>query len=310
MENNNVEYENPYIPMEQFPKLRSSKKSIILKPNPLTAVNTTNGKNFEHECVYNPAAIVRNDIVHLLYRAENKYGRYVSAIGLATSRNGVHFERYGENPVLAPTVPEECRGCEDPRITEIHGTYHMFYTAFAGTKGVGEALAISEDLIHWTKKGVVVPNRKSFTLFPEKIDGKYCALVGDTCIFRATSYDLLRWDIELEPFLLPREDSFDSYLVEPGPPPFAYEHMWCVIYNSCNKQSYNVGYCFLDKENPRNILYRSNKPLLSPTCSWEKFGKVNNVVFASGLVKLKTQWLLYYGGADKVCGVTELLFIS
>lgn len=273
-------------------------------------MNTGKGRNFEHECVYNPAAVMRNGIIHVFYRAENKYGRYVSAIGLATSKDGIHFTRYDDNPVLSPEGEHEQRGCEDPRITEIDGTYYMFYTAFAGTKGIGEALATSTDLIHWKKKGVILPNMKSFALFPKRINGKYCGLVGDKHVVFATSEDLLRWEIEPEPLLCPRDDHFDSYLVEPGPPPFLYEDMWTFIYNSSNGASYNVGYCFLDKENPRDVLYRSEEPFLSPTHAWEKFGKVNNVVFASGIVRLKAKWLLYYGGADKVCGGTELQFVA
>lgn len=296
--------------METLPDLRVSQKRFVLTPHPLAAINP--GKNFEHECVYNPSAIEKDGTVYLFYRAEDKYGEYVSSIGLALSRDGVHFERYAGNPVLKPEGPEEARGCEDPRITLIDGRYCMFYTAFQGESNgeysVGEALAVSHDLFYWERRGIVLPGMKSFALFPEKIQGRYCGLVGDKCIHLAHSDDLLHWDLDPTPLLEPREGQFDSFLVEPGPPPFLYGDMWCFIYNSCDHLSYNAGYCFLKRENPKEVLLRSSQPILSPKASWQKFGKVNNVVFATGLVQLQSKWLLYYGGADKVVGMGQLQF--
>lgn len=296
--------------METLPDLRVSQKRLVLTPYPLAAINP--GKNFEHECVYNPSAVEKDGTVYLFYRAEDTYGEYVSSIALALSRDGVHFERYAGNPVLKPEGPEEARGCEDPRITFINGKYHMFYTAFESVHDdvykVHEALATSEDLFRWEKRGIVLPGMKSFALFPEKIQGRYCGVVGDKNIHLAHSDDLLHWHLDPIPLLEPREGQFDSFLVEPGPPPFLYGDMWCFIYNSSNRFSYDTGYCFLDRENPQCVLHRSARPILSPRASWQKFGKVNNVVFATGLVQLQSKWLLYYGGADKVVGIGELQF--
>src|ERR1041385_5873202 len=48
---------------------------------------------WEEKDVFNPAAIVRHDTVFLLYRAEDKVGKYAgtSRIGIAWSTDGVHF---------------------------------------------------------------------------------------------------------------------------------------------------------------------------------------------------------------------------
>src|ERR1044071_5604429 len=50
---------------------------------------------WEEKDVFNPAAIVRNDTVFLLYRAEDKIGKYAgtSRIGIAYSTDGLHFVR-------------------------------------------------------------------------------------------------------------------------------------------------------------------------------------------------------------------------
>jgi predicted GH43/DUF377 family glycosyl hydrolase len=51
---------------------------------------------WEEKDVFNPAAVVRNDTVFLLFRAEDKIGKFAgtSRIGLAWSTDGLHFTRY------------------------------------------------------------------------------------------------------------------------------------------------------------------------------------------------------------------------
>ena len=60
---------------------------------------------WEEKDVFNPAAVVKDGLVHLIYRAEDTVGRFAgtSRIGLATSRDGLHFERRPQ-PVLFPTT--------------------------------------------------------------------------------------------------------------------------------------------------------------------------------------------------------------
>jgi hypothetical protein len=70
--------------------------------------------------VFNPAAIVRNGKVYLLYRGEDTIGRFggTSRIGIAESDDGVHFKK-NPLPVLFPENDdilefEKEGGCEDP----------------------------------------------------------------------------------------------------------------------------------------------------------------------------------------------------
>lgn len=76
---------------------------------------------------FNPAAIVRNGKVYVLYRAEDDSGSmtiggHVSRLGLAVSDDGIHFQQMPE-PVLYPAKDtqeerESPGGVEDPRIVE------------------------------------------------------------------------------------------------------------------------------------------------------------------------------------------------
>jgi predicted GH43/DUF377 family glycosyl hydrolase len=174
---------------------------------------------WESKDVLNPAAVVREGKVHLLYRAQDAVGRPAgtSRIGVATSADGLAFERRPQ-PVLFPDddfmMPYEWEGgCEDPRVVESEdGTYVMTYTAFDGTTA-RLAVATSRDLVRWTKHGlafgkaasgrfrdlwsrsgaVVAALHPSGRIVAARIEGKYWMYWGDTDVFAATSDNLVDW---------------------------------------------------------------------------------------------------------------------
>jgi predicted GH43/DUF377 family glycosyl hydrolase len=257
---------------------------------------------WESAAVYNGTAVRKLGKVYLFYRAEQHYyNDYVSKIGLAISRDGFRFKRL-KKPIIVPERIYEKRGCEDPRICQINEKYYMTYVAFSGRR-TNIALAESEDLINWRKKGTLIRYSKSGALVSGKIDGKYILYFGDTNIYMAFSKNLKKWEISNEPVLTPRPNKFDSRLVEVGPCPIVTPKGIFMVYNSSNGREYNVGYAMFSKNNPKKCIARTDKPQLSATHPWENFGKVNYVVFAEGLVEKNGEYLEYYGGADKSIGV-------
>ncbi len=174
--------------------------------------------SWENKDVFNPAAIVRNGKVYLLYRAEDTIGKYAgtSRIGLAESIDGIHFTRRPE-PVLFPAEDEYKKyewegGCEDPRIVvNEEGRYFMTYTTYDGTTA-RLFVASSDDLVnwtkhgsvfknaaagkflnHWSKSGAVICRREGDQLVATKINGKYWMYWGDSNIYAASSDDLVNW---------------------------------------------------------------------------------------------------------------------
>ena len=165
--------------------------------------------------VFNPAAVVRDDQVHLLFRAEDAVGPYngTSRVGLAVSDDGVTFEVAAE-PVLYPEPDawqpwEWPGGCEDPRLVESpDGGYVCLYTAFDG-KASCLFVATSDDLVHWQKHGPAFAGSryarrwsKSGAIVTETTDGRlkaaklgdhYLMYWGEGTCFAATSPDLVRW---------------------------------------------------------------------------------------------------------------------
>ena len=109
---------------------------------------------FENEGVLNPAAIREGDFVHLFYRAVRK-GNH-SSIGYCKLEGPLLVLDRNKSPLLYPECEYESHGMEDPRIVKIEDTYYLTYTGFDGINALG-CLAISKDLIHFEKKGIIVP---------------------------------------------------------------------------------------------------------------------------------------------------------
>ena len=109
---------------------------------------------FENEGVLNPAVYQEGDTVHLYYRAVRK-GNH-STIGYCRLNGPLTVVERWHKPLMVPELDFESQGVEDPRIVKIEDTFYMSYTGYDGISARG-AVATSNDLIHFTKKGMVVP---------------------------------------------------------------------------------------------------------------------------------------------------------
>jgi len=289
------------------------------------SVLSPQGTGFESAGTFNPAVVVKDGKIVMLYRAQDKRG--TSTLGYAVSEDGIHFQR-SPQPVFGPEAPyEKGGGTEDPRLVEINGTYYMTYTGYNNVDGVGPGkrdaqlcLATSADLIHWVRHGVILPAyrgkwnvgwTKSGAILPVRINGKYwmyyLADAKDTAGQMGVAYseDLLHWSDALDhPVVSTRPASFDSKVTEPGPAPVMLPEGIFLVYNGADDNLvYSTGWVLFDKVDPTKVIARADKPMFRPVETWEKVGQVPNVVFVEGLVRRGNRWLFYYGGADKHVGV-------
>lgn len=328
------------------PFIKNDDRNPVLEPDSLMQFACPVSKKllrWEEKDVFNPAAVVRNNRINLLYRAEDKIGKYAgtSRIGLATSLDGSVFRR-NPMPVLYPDndslkVFEWEGGCEDPRVVKREdGLYIMTYTAYDG-KTARLCVASSHNLINWekhglafkqpgyrdlwSKSGAIVCERAGEEIVARKIRDKYWMYWGDTDLFLATSTDMINWKpVEgrkkmLTSVLRPRPGYFDSQLVEPGPFALLTPKGILLIYNSANNaetgdkslphMTYAAGQVLFDAEKPDKVIARAGSHFLHPDRPYEITGQVNNVCFVEGLVWFKGRWLLYYGTADSKIAVAE-----
>lgn len=287
-----------------------------VSPSPIIAPQ---GEGWESAGTFNPAVVMHDGRIVMLYRAQDRSG--TSRLGYASSTDGVTFTRRPD-PVLSPDADYEREGgVEDPRLVKIGGTYYLTYTGY-NKKDAQLCLATSTDLVHWERKGVILPAyrgrwnvgwTKSGAIVPEKIDGKYWMYFLGTAADKtdqmgvAYSEDLVHWTDALDVPVLPRRPGqFDSRVVEPGPPPLVTSDAITLIYNGADDALvYRTGVVRFDRADPRRVLSRTDAPVFAPEADWERVGQVPNVVFVEGMVRQGSRWLFYYGGADRYVGVAE-----
>jgi len=161
------------------------------------------------------------------------------------------------------------------------------------------------------------------TLFPEKINGKFVAVLSvntdcppaKTCIaFFDKEEDIWspeywsKWYPSLYDHILPIEKG-TKHLVEIGAPPIKTKHGWLLVYAnirnyySPDKTIFGIDAALLDLEDPTKIIGTTDDPLLIPIEDYEINGKVPNVVFPSGALVKGDDLYVYYGAADTyICG--------
>lgn len=281
---------------------------------PFTKVNGVNpvilprpGVAWEATATFNPAAVVRDGQIFVLYRAEDasgelKIGGHTSRIGLAQSVDGLRFTR-GAAPVLYPDSDaqrpyEWPGGVEDPRVVETEdGGYVLTYTQW-NRQVPRLAVATSRDLIHWTKhgpafaasrsgkylnmeskSGAILASARGDHLIATKVHGTYWMYFNVPEVLIATSDNLIDWtpledaDGKLVKVLTPRPGYFDSWLVEAGPPAILTAHGIVLIYNAGNSGTTGVASLPARVYTAGQALFDSTNPLKLLSRSAEPFIK-------------------------------------
>jgi predicted GH43/DUF377 family glycosyl hydrolase len=294
--------------------------------------------DWENVGTFNPGALQdKEGNVHLLYRAIGGGG--LSSVGHAESKDGINFKR-SLYPVFQPprppqNDPKEPRiynpsyytsgggwgGCEDPRAVQIEDRIYMTYVAFEGWGSIKMAVtSISEEDFkkkkwNWKKPVVISPEgetHKNWVLFPEKINGKFAILHGISPNILIDYLDSLdnfynKEKIKSKPPKGGRQEFWDNWVRGAGPPPIKTSAGWLLLYHAMDKNDpnkYKIGAMILDLNDPKKILYRAPKPILSPEMPYENDGKPG-VVYASGAIVRDDKLYVYYGGGDKHVCVAE-----
>ncbi len=305
--------------------------------NPIIAPNEDN--SWESFTTFNPAALYAGGKVHILYRAQGY--DYVSAVGYASSADGVAIDRRSPVPVFAPQEDFEKNetgdanydfmsggsygGCEDPRVTQIGERVYMTYVAFDGWSPPRLALTsihindFLNERWNWekpvliSKPGVV---DKSGCLLPEKINGKYVIFHRIFPNIQIDFVDDLNFDgqtnfLKGEHEIKVRPDKWDSRKIGSGAPPLKTKDGWLLIYYGVDDRDdskYLIGAMLLDLDDPTKVLYRTDHPIVEPMEHYENVGFKPGIVYPCGAVIIKDTLFVYYGGADShVCVATAVV---
>jgi predicted GH43/DUF377 family glycosyl hydrolase len=262
--------------------LKLQRLGMIMEPEP--------GNPREVEGVLNPAAVRGPDGKLYLFPRLVAKGNY-SRIGIARVRfneagdpSGV--ERLGI--ALEPEADYERRsngsgGCEDPRITFVEplGHYVMTYTALS-PNGPRIALAISEDLFHWQRLGLVTFVPYDGIEF-DGVDNK------DASVFPVAVPDpsgqpaLALLHRPLFPGTRPEEKACDS---ASGILDLHRESIW-ISYRSMAIEG---------REHDRLCHFTSHHRLAAPVASWERL----KIGCGTPPILTRHGWLIVYHGVSEV----------
>lgn len=230
--------------------------------------------------VEDPRIVESEDGTYVL--TYTQWNRKTYSVGIATSRDLVHWTKYG--PAFANAA---------------HGKYADLKYKSAG----------------------IVTELRDGRLKTARVNGKYWMYWGEGAIHLATSTDLIHWapveDAHGEPVevLRPRAGHFDSTFPETGPPPVLTNAGIVVIYNGKNAvkggdrvlgpNAYAAGEALFAASDPSQRLAQTDAPVLKPELPYEKTGQyAAGTTFAEGLVFFHEQWFLYYGCADSLVAIT------
>ena len=188
---------------------------------------------WEGRAIHNAALIERDGKLYMFYRCNPAMESLSARIGLAIHEENTGWTDCRDNPAIYSTLPNETLGCEDPKIYRAEGRYFLFYEAVftpaaadrerhqdshnpIGDVGVDINMAESADLIHWEKKGPILPREMSHLWAKAaviakdgsgnalKINGKYMMFVSEGCGGKEVvgySPDMRHWEFQYQTFL-------------------------------------------------------------------------------------------------------------
>ena len=272
---------------------------------------------------FNPGIQLKDGVVHMLYRAVNNdikdSENYISYIGYAKLDINTNILYDSNEKVIYPTLPEEKKGCEDPRIVEFEGSFYIFYTAFDGEKA-RVAIAKTDNFADYTKLGVInnFSWDKDAFIFPERIGGRIAYLHRVEPSIQLDYFESFDQLLSINSWLgyeqkietstiMKRKYFWENLKIGGSVPPIRTEKGWLLLYHAVDDNFiYRGSVALLDLLNPSKVIARIPYPLLEPAEEYEIKGDVNNVVFPEGGYVYNGELYIYYGAADKYIALAKI----
>ena len=206
--------------------------------------------------------------------------------------------------VILPRSPSESRGIEDVRLvrfTDDDGAidYRGTYTAYDGARVVPQLIR-TEDFRTFRLSQLSGPaaKNKGLALFPRRVGGELLALSrwDRESNALARSADLNHWEVAGE--LQAPEHPWEIVQIGNCGSPLETSAGWLVLTHGVGPmREYSIGALLLDLNDPRIVIGKLARPLLSPTPD-ERDGYVPNVVYSCGGLLHGDTLVLPYGCSD------------
>lgn len=111
-------------------------------------------KSYDNEGCWSGTAIVKDDVMYLLYASVTKNTR--QTVSVAYSKDGIHFEKYHGNPVIDHYPDDGGPDFRDPAVAYIDGKYYcVMATGHPETKTGRLLIYESDNLTDWKYVGIM-----------------------------------------------------------------------------------------------------------------------------------------------------------
>ena len=277
--------------------------------------------------VHNGSIVVRDGLFYYVYRGEqpidveqNSPIDYICDIGLAVSKDGIHFEKDTVNSPFFRKGKDRKYSYEDVNLVIKDDIYYLFCNQWYWENQQdptqnGTFLAISKDLRHWQKVGIVFPEAKRthrngvVLQNPHneavKVNGKYVMYLNDGLI--AYSDDLISWESKENPNRWPGGEGCFALCDHDSAYP---DRIVLFTGGSHTGHFYAIGEVLLSKDDPEKPLDYLPAPVLtanprypyengfSAEAPYKPVSAFSDCIFFNGLTLHDGKWWLYYGGSE------------
>ncbi len=282
---------------------------------------------------FNAGMVLDGGVVHLLFRYAEWRKEFDPECMSCYAKDEIRYARLTPQgrllyesplPLLAPSLPGDTSGCQDPRIVTLDGWYYITYCGWdkdsvpAGQDKATLAFARTRDFKTAEKLGVIRHYTwdKDHFLFPGRVNGKVALVHRIMPNIQIDYFDSVEamldqrfWDAYTEQSCERSTVMRALYPWENGrlggsTPPVKTEAGWLFTYHGVSPEAghnvYRMGLALLDLENPSKVIARLPYPVLEPVESYERAGDIPTVVFPVGAYIHDGQMVISYGAADRV----------
>jgi predicted GH43/DUF377 family glycosyl hydrolase len=276
--------------------------------------------------VHNGSILVKDGVFYYIYRGERPIDipkkssiDYICDIGVATSRDGIHFTKSKSSPFFRKGEDRKY-SYEDVNVVRYGDVYYLFCNQWLwgnteDHRVNGTFLATSKDLLHWKKVGIIFPNAKRthrnavILQNPNneavRVNGKFVMYINFGLM--AYSDDMVHWESKEVDRGFPNEECCfalaDYDAKHPG-------NMILFTGGPHTGHFYAVGEMLYSKKDPEKPVAYLHRPALAAdstlpyehgftaTAPHKLVSSYADCIFFNGLTRYKGKWWFYYGGSE------------
>jgi predicted GH43/DUF377 family glycosyl hydrolase len=277
--------------------------------------------------VHNGAILRHDGRFCYIYRGERPIDvptkseiNYIGDVGLAVSDDGIHFTKDDDCSPFFRKGPDRRYSYEDVCLVRHGDSFHLFCNQWLWEDMLNPAVcgvftAVSPDLRHWQKLGIVFPKAKRIHRNPVvvqnpdneavRVSGKFVMYINDGLM--AYSDDLVHWEAgEIEQRWPGGEGAFAIAGHDASRP----DDLVLFTGGHHTGHFYGMGEVLFSQANPEKPLAWLPRPVLAAEkrFSYEDGFSAEaphrfiscwaDTVFFTGMTRYREQWMVYYGGSE------------